>query len=99
MTRSSPWSTQVPKSLHAIIVLAEIANQHTDGLVDVQRIDRDHLLEVCPILRPIEECFEDSKVGTAQERDLPATELVDLATLRCLDMKLGGVQEHIHWCL
>src|SRR5580693_7494564 len=55
---STLGSGQQSESLHAIVILPEITHQHAKGLIDVERPDGNHLLEISPVLCPVEEGFE-----------------------------------------
>src|ERR1035438_8917698 len=89
--RSTLGNGQQSEPLHAIVLLPEIAHQHAKGLIDVERPDRNHLLKISPVLRPVEEGFEDGQIGTTKKWNLPATKLMELATLCRLKVEFGRV--------
>src|SRR5580704_4573283 len=93
--RSTLRSGQRPEPLHAIIIFSEVANQYAEGLIDVESADRNHLLEVGPVLRPVEERLEYGEIGTAQERDAPAAKVVELTTLCRLDVQISRVEGEV----
>jgi len=57
------------------VVPSDVADKHAGGLVDVEGADGDHLLEVGPVLRLVEERLEHGQIGTAQKGDRTAAKL------------------------
>lgn len=64
-------------------------------LLDFERARGVHFFEVGPILRPIEESFENRDVATRQERDFSSTEVFLAAAAECLVVVGSGIEKHI----
>jgi hypothetical protein len=93
-SRSSTGGRQPAEPLHAVVVLSDVSDRHTAVLLDVEHPDRNLVLEVRPVLRRIEERFEASRSEQPGSGPL-ATELIEVPTLRLLDIQVRCVQEHV----
>src|SRR4051794_33364561 len=78
-----------------VVVGPEVADEHADGAVDVERAGPRHLLEVGPVLGAVEERLEHRQVGAGEERELVAAEVLPAGPRRRLLVELGGVEEDV----
>ena len=88
-------SGQRSQAVDALVVRTEVAHQHTDHPIDVQRSCRLHLLQIGPVLRAAEERLEHREIGTRQERQIDAVELLPARARRDLVVELRRVQEDV----
>src|SRR3546814_10860171 len=61
---------QRPQPSDALVLWAQVVDEHAGHRGDVERPGVPHLLEVSPVLGAVEERLEDGEVVTRQERQL-----------------------------
>ena len=79
----------------AWVVGAEVVDEHAGDGLDVERAGCGHLLEVGPILRPVEERLEHGEVAAGEERDVVAGEGFPSDALADVGVERRRAEEHV----
>ena len=93
---SNTGRSQSSYAIYPRIVAADIAGKRVSHRIDVESPVYDHLLKVHPVLRPVEEGFEDRQITTGEERNPRSAEKLPANSLRHFVMKGRGVKEHVN---